>query len=232
MRPQQPQTLAEAVGGVRGVIDSAAPTVVFVSANSVGGLRAGLAAAVITGVLIMVLRLVRREPVRQALGGFGAVAVAAAVAARTGSAQGFFLPGILLNAGYAALAAISVVVGHPFVGYVLAALDDRFADWRHSPPLRRAATLASLVWTLVFAARAAVQGWLYLHSQVGWLAAAKLGMGLPLFAAAAAVSLLLARRAAGSAAQQHDVVAVDDLAFVRRTALGGQLPGGASQEGG
>lgn len=232
MRPQQPQTLAEAVGGVRGVIDSAAPTVVFVAANSVGGLRAGLIAAVVTGVLIMVLRLARRQPLRQAIGGFGAVAVAAAVAARTGSAQGFFLPGILLNAAYAAMAAVSVLVGRPFVGYVFAALDDRCTDWQHMPPVRRAANLASLLWVAVFAARATVQGWLYVHSQVGWLAAAKLGMGLPLFAAAGAVSLLLARRAISSAAQQHDVVAVDDLTLVRRAPLGGQLPGGASQEGG
>ena len=248
MAQQQPATIAEAVGGVRGVIDSAAPTVVFVTANSTAGLRAGIIAAVVTGVAVFALRLLRRQPVRQAVGGFAAVAVAAYFAARTHKAEGFFLPGIILSAVYAAAAGGSALFRRPFVGYVLAALDVRYAHWQRSPRLVRAAMAGTLVWTGVFALRAGIQGWLYLHSHVGWLAAARIGMGLPLFAAATGACVLLARRAAAldrpaldglapngplpHGSEHDDVVAVDDLPLVRRSSLGGQLPGGASQEGG
>ena len=193
-RQEQP-TLVELVGGVRGVVDSALPTVVFVVVFSAAGLRPAVFAAVAVGLVVAVLRLVRRQPVRQALGGFVGVAVSAFVASRMHRAEGFFLPGILLNAGYGLAAVASVLLRRPAVGYLASAIDRRFTQWRDSEQLRRAAVLATLVWAGVFLARAAVQGYLYLNANVGWLAAARLGMGLPLFAAAAGASLLILRRA-------------------------------------
>ena len=189
-----PTALATAIGGVRGMIDSSLPAIVFVIANAIGGLREAVTAAVAVGVLIFVLRIVRREPVTQAFYGFVAVAVAAFLAARTGKAQAFFLPGIALNAIYGMVGLLSLIVGHPIAGYVIAALDVRYERWRDSRPLRRVAVLATLTWTAVFALSVVVQGLLYLAGSTGWLAVAKIGMGWPLWGIALAITMWLLRR--------------------------------------
>ena len=109
-------------------------------------------------------------------------------AAETGmTAGGFFLPGILQQIALVVLAVVSLAIGRPYVGYVLAALDPKYAHWRESRPLRRAMAKATVLWGLIFAIRAIVQGFLYLNDRVGWLATAKIAMGWPLFAAGLAV---------------------------------------------
>ena len=110
--------LAAALGGWRGMFDSGFPAVVFVSANAIDGLRTGVIAALGAGLLILLLRLARRQPIAQAVYGFVAVAVCAFVAARLGKAEGYFLPGILINAFYAGVGVLSVLVRRPLAGYV------------------------------------------------------------------------------------------------------------------
>jgi hypothetical protein len=188
-------TLAAAIGGPRGLFDSGLPALVFVLGNAAAGLRAGIVAALAVAVGLVALRTARGQPVQQAVSGVFAVAVAAFVAARTGKAEGFFLPGIAISAIYGGVALVSVLVGRPLAGYLLAAFDPRYADWREHPRLRRAAALATLVWVAVFGLRTAVQGALYLAGSVGWLAVAKIAMGYPLTALAVLVTIALVRRA-------------------------------------
>jgi hypothetical protein len=172
---------------------------VFVVANAIGGLTPAVLAAVAVGAVLVVIRLYRKESLQQAVAGFFGVALAAFIAWRTGHASGFFLPGILYQVVLAVVAVISLVVGRPYVGYLLAALDPKYAHWRSSRPLRRAMSVATVLWGGIFAARAVVQGILYLNDRVGWLATAKIVMGWPLFAVGLAVTYWLARRAAPEA---------------------------------
>jgi hypothetical protein len=188
--------LSEAIGGPRGLVDTGLPAIVFVVANALGGLTPAIVAAVVVGLALVVLRLYRKETLQQAVAGFFGLALAAFIAWRTGEASGFFLPGIIQQVALVLVAIVSIVIGRPYVGYLLAALDPKYADWRESPPLRRAMAKATVLWGLIFAARAAVQGFLYLNDRVGWLATAKIAMGWPLFAAGLAVTYWLARRAA------------------------------------
>ena len=192
-----PQTaLAKAIGGPRGLIDSGLPAIVFVIVNAVTGLKAAIAAAIAVGVVLVAVRLYRKETLQQAIAGFFGLALAAVVAYRTGEASGFFLPGIIYQAVLAVAAVGSLIVNRPYVGYLLAALDPKYADWKESRPLRKAMAVATVLWGLIFAVRAVVQGFLYLHDRVGWLATAKIAMGWPLFAVGIAVTYWLARRAA------------------------------------
>ena len=79
-------------------------------AYTVGGNDLSLAVwiAVAVGALITVFRLVRREPLQFALAGFVGVALSAFIADRTGKAENFFLPGLLLNAAYAGAYLVSI----------------------------------------------------------------------------------------------------------------------------
>jgi len=187
--------LADAIGGPRGLLDSGLPAVVFVIVNATSGLTPAIIAALASGVVLVALRLLRREPIQQAISGFFGLGIAALVASRTHSAKGFFLPGILYQAVLAIAAVVSLAIRRPYIGYVMAALDPRYVRWRQEPALLRAMDLATVIWGLVFLLRTVVQGVLYLANHPGWLAVVKIAMGWPLFAAALAVSYALARRA-------------------------------------
>ena len=183
--------VAKMLGGRRGVIDATTPGVVLVIVDAFTSLTWAIGAALVGAAVIAVLRLLRHQPLRQAGAGVLGLAGAAALAAYTGSAKTYFLPGILINAAWAVAAVTSILIGRPLLGYAAALLDRGYAHWREDAGLRRAAGLATGVWALVFASRACVQGYLYVHDDVHWLAPVKLGMGLPLWFVALAVTLLL-----------------------------------------
>ena len=188
--------LVESIGGWRGLVDSGLPVIVFVAVNAAAGLRAAVWAAVGAGVLLFVLRLVRRQSVQQAVSGFLGVAVAAFIAARTGEAKGYFLLGIWASFGYAAVFAGSVLARWPLVGVIWEYVDGSGpgTGWRRDRRLMRVYTWCTLVWVAVFLSRGLVQRYLYHEDLTGWLAVARLSMGYPLTIGALAVSVLAVRR--------------------------------------
>ena len=108
----------EQLGGWRGMVDATLPTVAFIVANSVAGLRPGIYAAIVAAVLVFLLRLVRRESIQQAVSGLFAVGIAVAIAAYSGQARDFFVLGIVRNTAIAAVLAGSIAFRRPLVGYV------------------------------------------------------------------------------------------------------------------
>ncbi|MFL6139616.1 MAG: DUF3159 domain-containing protein [Frankiaceae bacterium] len=189
--------LGEALGGRRGIVDASLPGFVLVVVNVAAGLGWAIAAAVAAAVLLGTLRLIRKEPLRQAVSGVLGIALAALLAAYTGQAKNFFLPGIIINGAYVVALLASIAARRPVLGYVAAALDRRFVGWRDDPALVRRATAATLVWIAVFATRFVLQGWLYLHDHVGWLATARLAMGWPMWGLAVMASLMLLQPTTG-----------------------------------
>jgi NADH:ubiquinone oxidoreductase subunit K len=108
----------EQLGGWRGMVDASLPTIAFIVANSLGGLRTGIWAALGVALVVFVLRLVRRESVQQAFSGLIAVGVAVAIAASSGQARDFFVLGILRNAGLGAVLLASIPFRRPLVGVI------------------------------------------------------------------------------------------------------------------
>lgn len=190
-RPAAPFDLAEMVGGRRGVVDMSIPGVSLVIVDTFAALAWAIVAALGAAAVVALVRVVRHEPLRQAGMGLLGLAGAAALAAITGDAKTYFLPGILLNAGYAVITAGSIAIGRPLLGYVIAFVDRGYAHWQQDRDLRRAATMATAMWAAVFTVRAVVQGYLYIHGQVHWLAPARLGLGLPLWFLAIAGTLFV-----------------------------------------
>ena len=175
--------LRENLSDRNSLIDSTLPTLAFLGAYLLSGsqLRIALVAALGAGLIIAVLRAIRRESLRHVLGGFVGVAIAAWLANRTGRAEDFFLPGLLLNIAYAAAFAVSALVRHPLVGIGVSVMTADGGAWRGFGPLRAACYRATWVWAGLFALRVAVQLPLYLAGAVGALGTAKLLLGFPLF---------------------------------------------------
>jgi hypothetical protein len=189
-----PPLLVESVGGWRGLFDSGLPVVVFIAANAIGGLTPAIWAAIGAGALLMIVRLLRKQTVQQAVSGFFGVAVAAYIASRTGEAKGFFLLGIWASFGYAAIFLTSVLVRWPLVGLIWEYVDGDGGKWRKEAVLMRVYTWTTLVWVAVFLSRGTVQRLLYEQDRTGWLAVARLTMGYPLTVGALAVTVIAVRR--------------------------------------
>ena len=194
--PRPTPMLVESIGGWRGVVDSGLPVVVFVAVNAAAGLRAAIWAAIGAGVVLSVLRLIRKESVQQALSGFFGVLIAAFIANRTGEAKGYFLLGIWASFAYATVFLVSILARWPLVGVIWEYVDGRGIGtaWRKDRRLMRVYTLCTVVWVLVFLARGVVQHYLYDQDATGWLAVARLAMGYPFTIGAVAVSVLAVRR--------------------------------------
>lgn len=187
-------SVKDAVGGVRGIIESLAPTLVFLILfiATRDAMIASVAAVVIVAILVAA-RALQRQSVGPALGGAFIVAVGAVVAMRSGSGAGFYLPGLIINAGWALFLLFSVAVRLPVVGFVAAVIDERVRQWREHPRARSLYIRATAVYALLFTAKVAVQAPLYFLHFTDALGVAKLVMGLPLFAAVTYVIYLIHR---------------------------------------
>lgn len=193
--PVERQLLTRAIGGWRGLIDSGLPAGVFVIVYLVNGSQLAMAvwAAVAVGAVIAVLRLIRREDLTQIAGGFAGILVSAFVASKTGQAEDFFLPGLLINAAYFLATLLSVLVGWPLLGLFLGSMSGSLTAWRADPDLRRVYGAATWVWAGVFGLRLLVQLPLYLAGQTAALGVAKIVMGWPLFLLGAWLTFLIVR---------------------------------------
>ena len=182
--------LERAIGGWRGMVDSGLPTVVFITVYIVAArdLAPALIAAVVTGTVLAVYRLIRRQRLQQVLTGFLGLAVAAGFSAWTGQAENFFLPGLITNVVYGSAFIISILVGWPLLGVAMGYLTGDGTSWRSDKQLVRTYAAASWVWVGVFFGRLIVQVPLYLAAAVEVLGVARIVMGWPLFLGAAYVT--------------------------------------------
>lgn len=198
-------SLAQAIGGVRGLVESVAPGLVFVVVYLVSGqeLVPPLVASLAVAVALVVARLIGGTPVTQALGGILGVGIGVLWAWRSGQAQDYFAFGLWTNAVYTVALLISVLVRWPVVGVVVALLRQEGFGWRTDPaqrPRLRRYVAATWLWIALFVARLAVQVPLYLDASTAWLGTARLVMGVPLWALALWITWLLVRERPAPAA--------------------------------
>ncbi|MFC8923416.1 DUF3159 domain-containing protein [Cellulosimicrobium sp. NPDC057127] len=127
-------SVAEAVGGVRGLVESVAPGLVFVVVFvATTELTWSLVASVAVAVVAVVARLAQRTPLTQALGGLLGVAIGVVWAWRSGDAQDYFAWGLWTNAAYLVALLASLLVRWPLVGLVVEGLRSGFGAGAASP---------------------------------------------------------------------------------------------------
>jgi hypothetical protein len=187
--------LSKALGGVRGMVEAAVPTIGFTATYVITHeVKTSVAVGVVSAVVLLVVRLVQRSTPQFVINSLVGIAIAAFFALRSGKAEDAFLPGILYNAGYAVAMTFSVLVRWPVVGFIIGSVTGDPTAWRADPGIVK--LCSRLTWLLIVpcALRVAVQYPLYLGGQVGWLGASKIFLGWPLqVAALAAMVWVLAR---------------------------------------
>ncbi len=204
--------LSQALGGRRGMIEAAVPTLVFtVLWLTTSSLKTALAISVAAAVLLLVVRLVQRSTIQFVVNALVGIGIGWLFVARSAAGGGseqdqalaYFLPGILYNSGYTVVLAMTCLIGWPLVGFMVGSVTGDPTAWHSDKQTVKLCT--RLTWLLVAPClfRVIVQAPVWLagdsgslnpDTAVAILGVTKIVMGWPLqLAALASMVWLLSR---------------------------------------
>lgn len=176
------ELLNKAIGGWRGLIDSALPSMLFIVIFVFQkNLNNALIASLALGSVLLVIRLIERKSLTQVFSGFLGLSISVFLTWRTKDASNFFLTGIVTNGIYGFFLLISVLIRKPLIGYLVGSLVGDTSGWLKHPLLVRAYTTVTWLWVAVFGLRLLVQIPLYLNDSIALLGSVKIFMGWPLY---------------------------------------------------
>jgi hypothetical protein len=204
--------LALALGGRRGMVEAAVPTILFTAAWLLTReLRIALVVSIAAAVLALLVRLVQRSTVQFCVNALVGIGIGWFFVQRSAAAGGsiddqalaYFLPGILYNSVYAVVLALTCLVGWPLVGFMVGSVTGDATAWHRDKQIVRLST--KLTWLLVIPCvlRVAVQAPIWFAGRSGGvdpqaavaaLGILKVGLGWPLQLAALAVMVWLLSR--------------------------------------
>jgi hypothetical protein len=187
--------LGRALGGVRGIVEGAVPTLGFtVSWITTHELRLALGVSIGLAITLLAVRIVQRSTVQFVLNSLFGISIAAIFALKSGRAEDAFLPGLIYNAVYAVGLSASALLRWPLVGFMIGAVTGDPTGWRADRQL--VALCTKLTWLLALPCfvRVIVQYPLWAAGEAGWLGVAKLSMGWPLQIAAFAAMIWVLNR--------------------------------------
>lgn len=195
-------SLSDAIGGWRGMVESVLPGLVFLIVFLVSGNLVWT--ILISGLLSFIqllIRLIQRQSFLGALTGLLGVGICLIAAWLSKDARNYYLPGFLINMFWILVLGLSLICRVPGIGFlieyvrkpVVSGFRSWLASWRDKKNLMRAYVRVTLIWIAVFTLRLLVQVPLYFLGSIGPLGAARLILGLPLFALAIWISWLLIR---------------------------------------
>jgi hypothetical protein len=189
------ESLMNSVGGWLGIVQSSVPAALFVlvfalSKNTVAAVVASL--SVSSG--FVVLQLVTRKPLTQAIAGALGIGLSAYLALRDGGHPAdYFIQGFFTNLAYGLVLAVSILVRWPAIGFLVGLFRSEPLAWRSDKKLLGRADLATGLFVTLFSLRLAVQLPLYFANQIEALGIARVAMGVPLYALCIWLSWLLLR---------------------------------------
>jgi hypothetical protein len=167
------------VVGRGSITDSIVPPFVFVVINALAGLQVAIAGSLAFALLIALFRLSRRQSVKYALGGVGAVVLASVVAQLLGRAEGYFLPSIATGGGTLVVCLLSVLVRRPMVAWTSHLARGWPWAWYWHPKVRPAYSEVTWLWAFFFAIRLLLQSALFQGAAPELLALVNVALGWP-----------------------------------------------------
>lgn len=204
--------LSQALGGRRGMIEAATPTILFtIMWLSTKELRLALVVSIGAAVLMLAVRIVQRSTVQFCVNALLGIAIGWFFANRAGAAGGsvedqalaYFLPGILYNGAYTVVLALTCLVGWPLVGFIVGSVTGDPTSWHGDRQLVRLSSRLTWVLAAPCLLRVVVQGPVWLGGSSGTidpdtaialLGLFKIGMGWPLQLATLALMVWLLAR--------------------------------------
>ncbi|MEV5128588.1 DUF3159 domain-containing protein [Streptomyces decoyicus] len=166
--------LFEAFGGVRGMVETVVPGLLFVTIFTINkDLHVSAIAALAVSLVLAAVRLVRRDTVKHAFSGVFGVVFGVVFAMMTGNAKDFYLPGMLYTLGLSLAYMLTTLAGVPLIGLILGPVFKENLSWRtRNPGRKKAYAKASWAWGLILFAKCAILFPLYWWAdttQLGWI---------------------------------------------------------------
>lgn len=203
--------LSRALGGRRGMIEAATPTITFTFTYVLTKeIRLAIGFSLAIALVMLATRLAQRQTVQfvlNALVGIGVGCFFVWLGGRNGGdesqqALAYFAPGLIYNTGYGIVMLLSILVRWPVVGLLVGAVAEDPLGWRRDRQIVR--LCSNLTWVLVVPCvlRVVVQAPLYFGGRaadnadayVTALGIARVAMGWPLQVTALAVMVWLLAR--------------------------------------
>lgn len=164
------------------ITDTVVPPVLFVGANALLGLAAAAGASVGLSLVLLAVRLLRRQRLLYATSGLAGTLTAVGFALWAGQAEAYFLPGVVTNAVFGVVAVASVLVRRPLIALTSAAIYRWPLGWYWHPRVRPAYSEITWAWAALYLTKAGLQWVLVQRAELGWLAVARILTGWPAFA--------------------------------------------------
>lgn len=166
--------LFEAFGGVRGMVETVLPGLLFVTIFTINkDLHVSAIAALVVSLVLVAVRLVLKDTVKHAFSGVFGVAFGVVFAMMTGNAKDFYLPGMLYTLGLALAYLVTTLAGVPLIGLILGPVFKENLSWRtRNPGRKKAYAKSSYAWGLILLAKCAILFPLYWWAdttQLGWV---------------------------------------------------------------
>ena len=162
------------------ILDSLLPLLVFLIVNSFLKLEIALWSSFGIAVVISIYRIVKKENLVYALGGLGALALAALFVNLSNSGAGFFLPGLISGAVTVILCIVSVMLNKPLVAWTSFIARRWPLEWYWHPQVLPAYNEVTIAWGVVFSGRLLLEWWLFQSNNVEALGAVRIVLGWPL----------------------------------------------------
>ncbi|KDE99829.1 hypothetical protein Y900_013010 [Mycolicibacterium aromaticivorans JS19b1 = JCM 16368] len=185
--------LIDLAGGWHGLVDALVPhtlfLVIYLATRQIGP---AVCVAVALAVVMAVIRLLSRQPLRTAVAGAALIGVSALVVVSTGDGTDFYLLDIARTSVMSVILVASLVVRRPLVGVLVGPVIGD-ARWYSDSVQRRAYDLCTVIWAAAVVVRCAVKIPFYLDDNVAALGIASMVMGVPLLVVTTYLQLRILR---------------------------------------
>jgi len=180
--------LAKALGGKRGMIEGAVPTLGFTIAwITTHDLRVTLWISISLAAVALILRIVQRSTIQYVFNAFFGIAIAGIFALKSGKAEDAFLPGLIMAGVYSVLLVGSVLVRWPVIGFMIGSVTGDPTAWHQDKNLVKLCSRLTLVLAAPSVIKFVVYYPLWHAGEAGWLGVAKIVLGWPVYLASLGV---------------------------------------------
>lgn len=184
-------SIMDAIGGVRGVVEAVAPSLIFLILFIAVPHKLGVAVVFsgLVSIAFVLWRVVKREQLRSALFGLALACIYLASAWFSHSAKNYYTPAFVLDFVAVIVLLISLACRFPLLGVFVEAFHTSLKNglghwarqWRSDLLLRHSYMRATWTWAILFAFRLVVEVPFWWADNVKVLGILHLALGLPLY---------------------------------------------------
>jgi len=160
-------------------IDSIIPPIVFLISNRLFNLQTAAINAVLIILVIGIIRIIKKQTIKYALGGLGLVIIASTLAYITKSAAGYFIPAIINSSILFVISLTSVIIGKPLAAWASHLTRGWPIEWFWRKDIKPAYREVTWFWTALLLLRLILQLILYNLGGEGQLAWINILLGWP-----------------------------------------------------